>query len=301
MTVRDILTQEEMVEITSRSDWQGAYIVISNWLYIFMLFWMVAVWTNPLTILLAVVLLGGRQQGLGVIVHECGHRILFKTQLLNRFCGTWLAGYPVFSDMDTYIRGHLVHHRNAGTEDDPDLSNYRDYPIPRSRFRRKIWRDISGRIGWRRIRSIGRAIASVADLKPEMRQYLYRSIGMNGLLLLVLTLSGFPWLYLLWVVAFMTSHMLVTRLRQIGEHAGVPDLYDPDPRQNTRTIYTGWLDRLLIAPFAISYHLEHHMLASVPIYNLKRFHQLLLQKGHYKETEFPRGYLEMLRQVTFSG
>ena len=42
------------------------------------LFALMAIWTNPLTILLGVILLGGRQLGFGVIVHECGHAVVMR-------------------------------------------------------------------------------------------------------------------------------------------------------------------------------------------------------------------------------
>jgi fatty acid desaturase len=123
----------------------------------------------------------------------------------------------------------------------------------------------------------------------------------NAGLLLVLAISGHAWLYLLWVAAFMTSHMLVSRIRQIGEHAAVPDLFSLDPRDNTRTVYTNWLERFLLAPHRVSYHLEHHLLASVPIYRLQRMHEILRREGFYKDTDFPRGYFNLLRQVTYPG
>jgi fatty acid desaturase len=156
-------------------------------------------------------------------------------------------------------------------------------------------------VGWRRIKSIGRAIGRLGNLEPTARLYVVRSLAANLLLLLILTVAGYGWMYALWVIAFMTSHMLVIRLRQIGEHAAVPDLYNLDPRQNTRTVYTSWLDRLFIAPFSISYHLEHHLLASVPIYRLRKLHHLLLSKGFYTGTDFPRGYINLLRQVSYQG
>ena len=114
------------------------------------------------------------------------------------------------------------------------------------------------------------------------------------------TLIGYPWLYALWVIAFMTSHMLITRIRQIAEHAAVPDHFDLDARLNTRTIYISRLERLLVAPHDLNYHLEHHLMASVPIYRLRRLHELLLAKGYYDGMEFPRGYVNLLRQVTYS-
>ena len=90
----------------------------------------------------------------------------------------------------------------------------------------------------------------------------------------------------------------MSRLRQVAEHAAVPDLYDPDPRHNTRTIPAGWLDRLVFCPLGVNYHLEHHMLASVPIYNLPRMHRLLKARGYYDAVAFPGSYFSMLRSVT---
>ena len=234
----------------------------------------------------------------GVLVHETGHKTLFNSAQLNDFVGTWLSGYWVFSDKDAYMKGHLVHHRTAGTSDDPDLKNYQDYPVPRERFWRKIKRDVTGQIGWRRIRSIARALKNLDKLPAQTRQTMIRSVGVNLALLGILTVFGQPWLYLLWITAFMTSHMLVARIRQISEHAAVPDLYDLDARKNTRTIYISPLESLLVAPHDLNYHLEHHLLASVPIYRLRTLHNLLKERGFYDGVEFTRGYYNLLKQVT---
>lgn len=272
-----------------------------DWLIVALVFVIAAVYPNPITILLGILILGGRQLAFGVLVHECGHKILFKSPKLNEVCGNWLAGYAVFSNMEAYSNGHLKHHQNAGTENDPDLPNYQDYPIPHSRFKRKITRDLTGQVGYRRIKSIGRGLANLSRLDADMREYMIRSLGFNLVLLLILSLSGHPWLYLMWITAFMTSHMLVTRIRQIGEHAAVPDLFSLDPRDNTRTVYANPLERLLIAPHGVNYHLEHHLMASVPIYRLKPMHKMLLKKGYYQDTHFPSGYINMLKEVTFAG
>ena len=149
------------------------------------------------------------------------------------------------------------------------------------------------------MKSIGRSIRNIRQLKPQSRQTVFRSLLLNGAMLVLLASLGNAWLYSLWVIAFMTSHMLVTRIRQIAEHAAVPNLYDLDPRLNTRTIYISGLERLLIAPHHVSYHLEHHLMASVPIYRLQELHEILLRKGYYKGVDFPKGYLNLLAQVTY--
>lgn len=298
MNLRDILSQEELAQVTSKSDIRAAGIVAFDWLVIAGTFYLAGSYPHALTILLAIMILGARQLGLGVIVHETGHRTLFTSPAVNDFVGKWLSGYPVFSNKDTYMKVHLQHHRNAGTVDDPDLANYRNYPISPASFRRKIIRDISGQVGWRRIKSIARGIANIGKLDVQMRHYLIGSIATNLLMLAVLTAAGHAWLYLLWVVAFMTSHMLVSRIRQIAEHAAVPDLFSPDPRENTRTLYINWLERLFIAPHEVNYHLEHHLMASVPIYRLRELHEMLRKKGFYDGVEFERGYITLLRRVT---
>ena len=86
----------------------------------------------------------------------------------------------------------------------------------------------------------------------------------------------------------------------MAEHAGVPDLLSKDPRDNTRTLYITPLERFFIAPHQVNYHLEHHLVASVPIYRLRALHELLLAKGFYDNVKFQKGYLNLLRDVTFA-
>lgn len=299
MKLNDILTSHEMEEVTRKDNLRGVSKFVFDWGVMALMFILAATYPNPLTILLATVVIGSRQLGLGILVHECGHRTLLTSNFWNDFCGRWLAGYPVFSDMESYMRGHWKHHRQAGTENDPDLANYKDYPVPHSRFKRKVKRDLTGQVGWRRIKSIYSAFSHFPNLDAKTRQFLTRSLITNIGLLAIFTVFGHPWLYLLWIGAFMTSHMLVTRIRQIAEHAAVPDQFSLDPRDNTRTLLINPVERFLIAPHQVNYHLEHHLLPSVPIYRLRRLHEILKSKGYYENVEFQRGYLSLLRQVTY--
>jgi fatty acid desaturase len=299
MNLRDILTAEELQAVTASSDWRGTWLVLCQWAIVIAICAAVASWPNPLTILLGIWLLGGRQLGFGVLVHECGHRSLFRTQRLNEWVGDWLVAPPTFNNVKAYMRGHVNHHRLAGTADDPDLPNYRDYPITRTRLKRKLLRDLSGQTGWRSVRNIGRGLASLGTLPAETRASLLRGLGMNALMLLVMTAVGAPWLYLLWAAAFVFANPLISRVRQVAEHAAVPDLYDADPRRNTRTLRAGPLGRLVFCPHQVNYHLEHHLLASVPIYRLRKLHELLIRKGFYAGMTFPSSYWQLLRQVTY--
>lgn len=301
MSIKDVLTDAELKQVTSRSDWQAAKIVLIDWAIVIATFWLMASYPNPITILAGVWILGSRMMGFGVVVHETGHRTFFNSNKINDFVGNWLAGYWVFSNKDGYMRGHLKHHQRAGTEDDPDLKNYRNFPVSHTSLKRKIIRDLTGQVGWRRVKSIFRAYQNFNRLNDENKTYLKRSAAVNLLMLGVMAAFGHAWLYLTWVAAFMTSHMFIVRIRQIAEHAAVPNLFDLDPRLNTRTLYISPLESFLIAPHGINYHLEHHMLASVPIYRLKELHKLLRDKGYYDEVEFQQGYVNLLKAVTVPG
>jgi len=95
----------------------------------------------------------------------------------------------------------------------------------------------------------------------------------------VLMALGIGWTWWLWAATFMTSYMLAIRLRQIAEHAAVPDANDPDPRLNTRTVTAPLWQRWLLAPNGVNYHLEHHLLPGVPCYHLPTFRARLIENG----------------------
>lgn len=63
-----------------------------------------------------------------------------------------------------------------------------------------------------------------------------------------------------------------------------------DPLRNTRTtIGRGW-ERLTIAPNHANYHLEHHLLPSVPPHRLADLHRCLQARGVYEGAEIVNGY-----------
>ena len=99
------------------------------------------------------------------------------------------------------MRGHLVHHQAMGTEDDPDLHNYVDYPIAQSRLHRKLKRDLTGQTGWRNLSAKLAALGKLSSLNSEDRQALLRGVAWHAFMLAVFTLLGVPWLILLWLGA----------------------------------------------------------------------------------------------------
>jgi fatty acid desaturase len=100
----------------------------------------------------------------------------------------------------------------------------------------------------------------------------------------------------MWLLPLATWYQLVSRIRNIAEHAVVPD--NDDPLRNTRTTYANPLIRLLVAPYWVNYHLEHHLFMFVPCWRLPQAHRALLDGGHRLSMELKPGYLAVLKAAT---
>ena len=287
----------------------SAWMVASNWLLVLAAMALVAWAPNPLTVVVALFVIGARQLGMAIVMHEAAHRTLFRHRRLNDWVGNWLAAYPVWAEVAPYRAYHLVHHSRTGTDQDPDLGLAAPFPISRASLRRKIWRDLSGQTGWKQAKAVfrrdvgwargrtQRALGMNEGEQPDVGWHKLLPVAItNAVLLALLTFAGHPALYLLWVAAWLTTYRLVTRIRSIAEHGMVPDRLDP--LRNTRTTLANWLERLLVAPNRVNYHLEHHLLMTVPHHNLPALHRLLRERGARGAAGGTAGYLAVLRLAT---
>lgn len=288
MTHSDIMTPEEIRFFSRKSNARALWMLTFNWGMIIALFAMVALWTNAFTILLAIVLLGGRQLALGVIMHECGHGSFFEKWSHNRVAGQWLAAAFIYNNAKQYRIGHGKHHRNGGTEHDPDLANYKHYAVAPSSFARKVVRDLTGVTGVKIFAYSARKLGT---------ENVLMWIASNLVMWSILFATGHGLLYLLWPAAWLTSYMLYMRIRNAAEHGAVPDLYDPNPCMHTRTTYARWWERLTVAPNNVNFHIEHHILPSVPCYRLREFHNFLKERGVFSQANICNGYGEVVKQL----
>ena len=56
--------------------------------------------------------------------------------------------------------------------------------------------------------------------------------------------------------------------------------------------------RLLVAPYWVNYHLEHHLFMFVPCWRLPAAHRALLAAGRREAMELQPGYRAVLRAAT---
>ncbi len=292
---REAISKEELRELLEQKDWRSWVSIAVDWGIVFACFWMVATWTNPFTIVLALFLIGARQLGLAVMMHEASHRTLFRGRRLNDWAGNWLCAYPIWSDLKPYRPYHVQHHAKTGTVDDPDLGLVTPFPITGQSLRRKFWRDLSGQTGRKFFKAGLRRTFGRAKTDADARRAAQGVLITNLVLLAILWAWGHPWLYLLWIGAWLTTNTLVTRIRAIAEHALTPDREEPFGR--TRTTIASWWERLFIAPNRVNYHLEHHLAMTVPHYNLPKMHAMLRDRGMLADCCVDHGYWTVLERA----
>lgn len=290
-------SKEELQSLLAVSDLRAWGVIALDWAIVFAAMAVVARWPSPLTVVPALFVIGGRQLGFAILMHEAAHRILLSDRRWNDFVGNWLCAYPVWGDLHPYRAYHLQHHAKTGTPEDPDIGLAAPFPVTRRSLARKIWRDLSGQTGWKRAKATLRRDLGWSQGKVRRKGAglgsLRGVVVTNAALLAILTAAGHPALYLLWAASWLTTYSLVMRIRSIAEHGMVPD--PSDELRNTRTTHASWWERLVIAPNRVNYHLEHHLLMTVPHYHLPRMHALLRERGLLDGACLAGSYAEVLR------
>ena len=299
---RELVSDDELAFLRERVEWKSLALIAHAWIVILGAMALVAAFPNPLTYVLAVMVIGSRQLGLLILMHDGAHGCLSASEPRNRWLSQWLCAHPVFADTIAYRRYHLSHHAHTQQDADPDLVLSAPFPITALSYRRKLWRDVTGQTGFQQrqaqlLNALGEPSWPLSRRMAHFRDKLGGQLAANAVLLGGLSLAGVWWAYpLLWLVPLLTWMMVITRIRNIAEHAVVPD--SNDPMRNTRTTKANLIERALIAPYFVNYHLEHHLLFYVPCYNLPRLHRILSQGPHRARMEVQPGYLSVLRLAT---
>jgi len=316
---RAALRPEERRALLETNDWRGWLSIGLDWGLVFAAMALVAATSGGwllLSVPIALCVIGARQLGFAVLMHEAAHHTLFRNRALNDWAGNWLCAYPIWADLHPYRRYHLRHHAKNGTPEDPDLDLATKFPVSAASLRRKIWRDLSGQVGLKRARAVlardlrgargktARAAGAAGSAGPRESAPPEDLVGWrnlrgvavaNLLLFALLAAAGHPALYALWAGAWLTTNSLATRIRSIAEHNMAPDA--GDELRNSRTTLARWWERLLIAPNRVNFHLEHHLMMTVPFYRLPAFHRLLQERGVLEGALVERGYAGVLRRA----
>jgi len=288
----------ELKDLQYLYPWRPVLSACMNWVWIYLLVKLTL--AEPILYPITVFFIAGRAGSFLQLAHEAAHHLVSQGSFNNWF-GSWMACYPIGLDLKGYADTHLTHHICVNQHCDPasDSEKYRVCKMNNPKLWLLFLKDALG----------------ITALK--VRAYYSRSkvqyfgISVWQLLILWLVFEFNPVHYvLLWLVPLTTAHMVLMRVRGIGEHgSGVQvgaDLEEP----NVGTYYTrsfgtseksygvpllNWIERSLIGSLDVYYHHEHHLFPSVPYYNLHKLHEII--KGQVKESNqlvYVKGYFSCL-------
>lgn len=337
----DIFTAADWRALTRVSRWRGLALIVHGWAVALLaaaagtaaFHWHWAAGIVALPFVLAII--GGRQLGLAILMHEAAHGLTHPNRQLNNVAGEWLTGAAVGSDLRSYRAYHLSHHRYTQQAEDPDLGLSQPFPTSRASLWRKVVRDLSGQtflkqrlgqiaLAWRGLGALLSGQRTTGDKRDAAAGTPFNRQGAAGLnapaagnaagaiavaqtvgrfllvqaVLLALSLALWGWTpYLLWLAALATTFQLFLRIRNIAEHA-CTGTGPGDPFSHARTTHAGLLARATVAPYWVNYHAEHHLFMGVPCTALPRAHALLGAGGHHARMTLAPSYAEVLRLVT---
>lgn len=311
----DLFTPDDWAPFQTRSPWIGPLLVLHCWGMIALATAVGMIW--PILIPLSVAVVGTRQLGLAILMHEAAHGGLSPNRRLNDFLGHWLCAVPIGASLTAYRPYHLAHHKYAQQAEDPDLVLSAPFPISRASLRRKILRDLTGQTFFKqRLLFAFKVFGSKRDENPrptsagrdsatasaEGAVVAGRSVAafllVNAALLLGLTLAGVWWAYfVLWLLPLATWFPMVTRLRNIAEHACVEGSAT-DPFRAARTTRASWWERAFIAPYWVNFHAEHHLFMHVPCWKLPALHRAVRARPQAARMEVAEGYLTVLAEAS---
>ena len=296
---RKALPREVVLRLTRRSPWRATASVLGDFAVLAAaLAAALYYWPNPFVVLVAILIVGTRQHALFVIAHDAAHYLLYDTRWLNDAVGRACAMVQGLS-MCTYRVIHRLHHNNLYGQLDPDTALHGGYPRGKAYLVKKLLKDLSGFTAWKTYAyflggapalntATNVAVRPLDDtsekLRREARHDRNAVVAFHLMALGLFAWSGFLLQYLvLWVLPLVTVVQAILRLRAIAEHGATTDFSSPLTAARTNVL-PGWLE-WLIFPHRVNYHIEHHLYASVPHYNLPALHREMASRGMLEGAE----------------
>lgn len=296
---RAVFAADDWRAITTLSRWRGIWLVLHGWMVVALaafggaaawdFHWLAGLLATPFVL----AILGGRQLGLSILMHDGAHGLLHPNRKTNNWLGQWPTGAATGSDLFAYRAYHLTHHKYTQQPEDPDLSLSAPFPTSRDSLRRKFIRDLTGQTFYKQRRAqFAVALRGAGTTAHTVGRFLVLQA-----ILLTISLLVWGWTpFLLWLVALATSFQLFLRIRNIAEHACTPT-GSGDPFTHARTTYAGLIARTTVAPYWVNYHSEHHLFMGVPCYRLAATHRLLGTGGYHPKMTVSPNYRDVLAQA----
>jgi fatty acid desaturase len=296
-----LIAGSEIKRLSTLSQWRSMGWLALDWLVIAAAIAVSEYSGSWIVYVFAILVIAGRQHGIGVLVHEAAHYRMLKNRKLNDWVVDVLAAWPMLATVASYRRNHLAHHQNTNTEDDPDWMT----KIGRAAFTfpQKMRDAILYLAGYlvavNTFRDLAHVLPRISKNDTSTPGYkIMRVTYFAAIIALFGVLGVIPQFILYWIVPYFTVLFLFFHVRNVAEHFG--DMDYSEELTSSRTVVPYFWERWCFGPHNVHYHLEHHLYPSVPFYNLPELHRLLMKNEFYRgKAHLTRGYSTGLARECF--
>jgi fatty acid desaturase len=268
--------------------------ITANWLIIASCIALSVYAHNPAVTALAIIVIGARQHGLFVLVHEATHGHIAPNGRVNDWISDLFCAFPLLFDTGVYRKNHLAHHRHLNSEQDPDWMRKKGRPgwtFPFSARRLSLAIPVYILIlGPLEILTVFWGFSGFGQgrrWKSEPLFLTFKLVYFAAAAGLILR-TGLAWPFALyWLTPMLFVLPFVTRVRNLSEHFAVT--YEDD-KNSTREVAPSWLEGFLLTPHNVNYHLTHHTYPYIPFYRIRAAHEQLVKTGEYAEAQLNTSY-----------
>ncbi|MBY0471549.1 fatty acid desaturase family protein [bacterium] len=283
------LKSEAVQELSKLKPYRGLFQVAFEWSIVFTLIlaqkFLLPIWTYPITLLL----IATRQHALGILLHDAVHFLLLKNRRWNDLLADWLVAFPLLISTYGYRREHFAHHKWTGSQQDPDWVRTQVPHYTQTKSSTQLFKKIALYLA---------GVFSIRDTIEALYTYklsvdLSKAANISRLAFVAVVLGIFYhfnlwWDYLFyWFFPMFFGLFGLLYFRLKAEHEGIP----ATKYLNTRTVIPSRLEKILISPNNVNYHLEHHLYPNVPFYRLPSLHSKLRELDVFnKNAQITQGY-----------
>ncbi len=271
-----------MTDLASPSSTQTLLVVTYNWVWVLAVTSLVyfhSVWWAPLALLV----IGSRQRALVVLTHEASHYLLAKNRKTNDLIANIFLCFPMLKSLKYYRAVHLPHHKYLG--DDKHDTDYLNDP----EAMKKGWFNLYLKY------LFCHEFWIISELKQTFKKISAKHlicitlwwISILVILAGVVSLRFAETFASLWFLSRAIAYHIITTFIIISDHHG---LFPGSIIEYTRNHPSKGLTRWFIHPHNNGFHLTHHLMPSVPFYNLDKARKLLKGWSRYDKAEQCENY-----------
>ena len=297
---RALLSSAQIKELSTPKPSRAMVDAALCWAWIIAAMGLVAWHTAWWTVLMAIPVIGNRYYALFIIAHDGMHRRLFPTIKRNDFWTDVLVLGAIGAITRINNRNHLTHHRHLATAEDPDRHKHACF---NKADRLEFLEFLSGFTSvWNSAKAVfltrGRKHLRHAAAHSTAASYTFRDFAILASWLAILA-GGLTWIIgwwafpVLWLLPVYLFMFLGDNFRSFAEHSH-PQGDQVADRHRLITYTSNPLERMLVAPMNMNFHIAHHLWPSIPYYNLPKADRLIRQHPGAMGLEWRGSYFAYL-------